>query len=293
MVTTLVSTALVASRNGTLPVAVAVPAEGDLSAMVMDISPQMAAQLLTHRLQNRPLNRGHVRRLAQVIRAGQWRCNGESLVLTEHMQVIDGQHRLAAIRDAGVTVRCLVVVGADPQAMSTIDTGRARSVSDTLATYGLKSTKTLAGVCAWLYRFETNRMCQGHVRLPNGDVLAFVEQHKGLESALPWAKRLKGLLPGSLAAGFNWLMTQRDAGLAERFFQGLATGLQLDAESPIHTVRQRLIRDRHVRPSHREIVSQAALLVLGFNCLRRGHRMPYGMTWRGVQDDSVGFPSLL
>src|SRR5262245_40928937 len=108
--------------NGTAP-----PGASDLSATVMAISPPMAADLLKGRLANRPLNKTQVRRIIDDIRQGRWRLNGESIILDHDLHVLDGQHRLQAISEAGITVEALVVVGADPQVIPSIDQGSRRN----------------------------------------------------------------------------------------------------------------------------------------------------------------------
>jgi hypothetical protein len=264
----------------------------------MLVTPQVAAQLLRHRPRNRPISRSYVRQLMETIRAGRFVCNGEPILVDTDGEdgtprLVDGQHRLMAIQESGIAVEVLVVAGPLLPFIVTIDQGRGRSVSDVLAASGLKSTKVLAGACAWVARFEQRAMRQATFRLANAQVLDFVVAHPGLSAALVWGKRCKGLVPGSLASALAWLMTQRDAPLAEQFWHGLASGLQLDAESPVHVVRQRLIREKKAHPRHLDSVSTAAALVLAFNCLKRGHRLPSGLVWKGVTDPDTAFPELL
>jgi hypothetical protein len=294
MATALVPTALALSRNGTAaPPSPPAPAETELSAMVVRLTPEMAFELLKNRPKNRPMSKTLVRQLITDIRNGRWICNGETIVVSDDMALLDGQHRCQAIYESGIAVEALVVMGVAQSAMASFDQGKARSASDTLSTHGLVQSKVLSGICHWVERYESHRMRQVHCRIANGDLLGFVERHAGLEASLPWARKLTALVPGSLAGAFHWLMAQRDAARAQTFFAGLSTGLGLDVSDPTYTVRQKLIQDRSTRPSHLQLVAKAALLCLGWNCLRRGQRLPQGLVWRGVQEPETAFPAIL
>jgi hypothetical protein len=293
MATALIPTVLTVSSNGTAPVPVPGPTTSDISATVMLVTPQMASDLLRQRPSNRPINKGHVRTLIATIRAGAWRVNGESIVLGPNLEVLDGQHRLLAIAESGHSVECLIAVGVPVSSMVTIDQCRPRSLADTAATQGLPQSRTLAALCTWIQRYETHGMRQVRCRIPNADLRDFLAAHAGLEAALPWARKLAPLLPGSLAAGLYWLASQRDGPLATTFFGSLSTGLGLQASHPGYVARQRLIKDRAARVTHMQAVEKGALVVLAWNCTREGRSMPHGMVWKGVTDSTVPFPELL
>src|SRR5262245_19389750 len=92
------------TTNGTAP-----PPAPDIAAQLMTITPQMAADLLKDRPPNRPISKARVRLMIEDMRAGRWVDNGEPLILTEDLRVLDGQHRLQAVMDSGCTITFLVV----------------------------------------------------------------------------------------------------------------------------------------------------------------------------------------
>ena len=74
------------------------------------ITPIRANQLLAQNKRNRPLNLKYVNHLASEMKQGRWEANGESIKLNGS-ELLDGQHRLHAIKLSGVTVPILVVSG--------------------------------------------------------------------------------------------------------------------------------------------------------------------------------------
>lgn len=79
---------------------------------------------------NRPMRTMHVSDLAQSIRKGQWRQTHQGVAFSADGELLDGQHRLAAIVEAGIPVAMWVWRGMHQSTMGVIDTGLKRSLSD-------------------------------------------------------------------------------------------------------------------------------------------------------------------
>lgn len=82
------------------------------------VTPTLAASYLAMNKLNRDRSSGHVRRLADAMLSGAWKENGDTIVFNCG-RLIDGQHRLAAIIESGVTVKMLIVEGVDADAFTT------------------------------------------------------------------------------------------------------------------------------------------------------------------------------
>ena len=86
-----------------------------ISMQVERISPAIAKEYLTANKNNyRKLSRSVVNRYAEDMKAGRWELNGEPIVFDENGCLKNGQHRLAAVITAGVTVNLAVVRGVSP-----------------------------------------------------------------------------------------------------------------------------------------------------------------------------------
>jgi hypothetical protein len=258
----------------------------------MQITPAMAADLLKNRPANRPVIKARVRALIEDLRSGRWVTNGESIILTDDMQLLDGQHRLMACAESGIAITALVAVGVAPEVMVSIDQGARRSGADALAASSIPRARDIAAVARWLWRVAHEQMRVQAVPLRNQDLPAFVADHPGLHSALSWGRALRPILPESCGAAFYWLFSQRDSTMAKEYYAALKAGEGLTAGHPALAVRAVAFRER-VTMRHAVAVSRAALLTLGWNCLRAGKPCPQGLSWKGERDAQVPFPRIL
>lgn len=119
---------------------------------LMDVlEPAFAKDLLDHLGVNRPLNSKLVDEYARAMSEHRWRWVGDTIRLNSDLQVIDGQHRLAACVRSGVAMRNVILVTLkSPDAIKSIDRGKVRSLRDQLIIEGLGPIDSciLAGVMA-------------------------------------------------------------------------------------------------------------------------------------------------
>lgn len=100
------------------------------------ITPEIATAMLEKNTNNRPTNQSRVLQYAADMRAGEWRENHQGIAFDVHGNARDGQHRLWAVIESGVSVYMHVARGLSEEACATIDQGRARSVRDVLRMNG-------------------------------------------------------------------------------------------------------------------------------------------------------------
>jgi hypothetical protein len=126
------------------------------------IGPEEAREYLKSNTKNRKLNDNHARRLREVMMAGDWWLNGETIVFGADGTLLNGQHRLTAIVQAGVFVDVLVVRGVDEEAFRTIDAGRTRTTGEVLGIDGEKNANCVAAAVQALLTFvDTGGSIQG------------------------------------------------------------------------------------------------------------------------------------
>lgn len=125
------------------------------------ITPEQAQELLTnHNPSNRRLDTRHAVFLAQEMERGTFRPdNGDSIRIDVDGNILDGQHRLAAIVKTGKPVEMLVAKGVDRETFATIDTGKRRTLQDVvgieLARSGVVAPKGLATAARLLHQYES------------------------------------------------------------------------------------------------------------------------------------------
>ena len=194
------------------------------------ITPTMAESMLAKSestgFRNRTLNMRHVESLANLIKDGHWRLNGQTVSLSHDGAIVDGQHRLKAIALAGVPVPVLVVYGVDSSTFGTIDKGRVRTNSDTLAVAGYVNTNRLAAASAVLYYYAKTGTITRSVNASRGEgvgpvIQDFVELHPGLEYSVSESSRLmkvEGMKPPSFIAAIHYIFGLVNPEKRDRFF---------------------------------------------------------------------------
>lgn len=159
------------------------------SAMsLMRVTPETAQRWLTEaNSKNRKLSQHRVLVYANTMRQGLWRHpTGEPIIFDAANRLQDGQHRLAAQVQAGVTIDYWVMTGASPDDFSVIDQGRSRKASDVLGMNGIpNSTQVAATTRTFLYMREASeRVWSG------GSVGGLVVPAKVTEFALAFGTEL-------------------------------------------------------------------------------------------------------
>ena len=280
------------SSNGTVHHPAPVPA--DVSGEVMHISPDVARDLFHKRVPNRPISKARVRVMIDDMRSGRWVFNGEPLILSADLALLDGQHRCMALAEAGVTLPMMVICGVQPDTTTvmSIDQGASKTGADMLAMHDMSNAQLLASVARWLYRYERNQMRVQKSALRHAQLPAYVESRQGIQGSLPWGRAVRDLVPAAVSAMLYFLMNVKQPVLAKAYYDNLANGVGLSREAPAYAVRERLLKDHSPR-SHAGMVRRAALVVLGWNAIRSERPLPASITWKGADDSSVAFPQIV
>src|SRR3954469_22575211 len=85
------------------------------------ITPEKAAKWLAHNPANRNLADARFGAFAAAVLRNEWRLHGESIKFDLNGDLLDGQHRLAAVVKSGVTIQSVVVRGVPRDDQKTID----------------------------------------------------------------------------------------------------------------------------------------------------------------------------
>lgn len=104
----------------------------ELKAEFMEITPSIAKLWLQRNINNyRKVNKSHVHNLKRELTGGVWMATSQGIGFDTHGVLVDGQNRLTAIVESGVTVpNQLVVFNLPHDSKYKIDMGRKRTLSD-------------------------------------------------------------------------------------------------------------------------------------------------------------------
>ncbi|MST74088.1 hypothetical protein FYJ75_03425 [Roseburia sp. MUC/MUC-530-WT-4D] len=106
------------------------------------ITPEMAETFLQNNINNRKLSANHVKGYEDLMKKGKWTLGNDAICFRADGVLINGQHRLAAIRECGIPQVCIIALNAETN--PNMDRGKGRSDADNLRMEG----KVMDELCA-------------------------------------------------------------------------------------------------------------------------------------------------
>lgn len=109
-----------------------------MKAQVVNVSPEIAKQLLSKSTINRPLRKDVVAFYAHEMINGRWQLNpADAIVIFKNGRLGNAHHRLAALIKSGMTLPFLVATDCDEETYKIMDQGKKRTPGDVFAIKGI------------------------------------------------------------------------------------------------------------------------------------------------------------
>lgn len=246
------------------------------------VTPAVAAKWLEERnTHNRPLDRATAEGYARDMRAGRWTRNAETIKFgmeaNGSIVIVDGQHRLEAVRLAGVPVEFLIAYGIPLDFQKTVDRGRHRSFSDTLSLAGESNYPTLSALARrgalWEAGFYLSSSAK--IKLTDGELDDFLLRHPEARRSAKYgdANTRSAKIRASLLGFSHYLLTSVAGQDGEVFLDRVADGVGLTAKSPIKALRDRIDTeaDTYHRTGRRTSPdTYVAFVNIAWNAYRKG-----------------------
>lgn len=102
---------------------------------------------------NRKFDKNNAAKFVSLIKTGLWKTTHQGIAITEDGRIIDGQHRLTAIRDAGIPVTTWIFWDADASTFDVLDQGKKRSGND-IWQLGGHSGANIAAIAKLVWCYE-------------------------------------------------------------------------------------------------------------------------------------------
>lgn len=120
-----------------------------VTCRVVTATKELVDRLLAANTKNRSLRTGGVHRLKAGIQAGMWWLTASGVGVDWNGVLLDGQHRLEAIKAAGYPpVQFILVEGLDPLSQAAVDRHAKRSLSDAFSlSMGRPVSKNIIAAC--------------------------------------------------------------------------------------------------------------------------------------------------
>lgn len=215
---------------------------------------------------------------------GEWSQNHQAIAFGTDGKLKDGQHRLAGIVRSGISIWFLIcrdvpdrVEGSSTKVMDTIDRGNSRSVADVLKlSHGYKADAAMVSAsCGAIAAISISNPLIRVRKLSVSMVISIIGRYKNalkfVSENRPVTLRLRGA-PICGAVAFAHAIAPKKT---EDFYKRLATGVGLDAESPILVLRNYILNELATsRGSLRERLDLCELVLHTLHCFIHNKSMP-------------------
>jgi hypothetical protein len=240
--------------------------EDELSTTIETITPERAAALLEKNHDGqRALSTTRVLAFAEDMRCGRWRLTHQGICLDVDGNLVDGQHRMWAIVEAGVPVRMVVTRSRVAQITDPIDRHGVRNVAFLVS----MRPRTVAAYNG-LRMLEAGRT-DGRVFTPGAAEEMRAHHEAAVKAVL--ASGPVAMLSSNVVAALAWAWPC-DGPRVETFAHEVATGLMLEERSPAYVLRRWLERNRRA--------DRWAMLMAACNAIR------YALIGKGIKSIYVG-----
>lgn len=238
------------------------------------VTPEKATAYLETMGPNRSISPDVIEKYGRDMIAGRWMLNTQGIGFDVSGKLIDGQHRLEAIIKTGQPIHTIVVRDLHPEAMRTVDDNRKRSLGDDLKIEGRERYTKVSSALLLIVRFE-RAMAKGvkvstAQKLPISRIEARAELSRldaepsaNLDVSVKTAGKLRlpTGVPESAGATAHYLaMRHYGQEFVDPVFHALITGENLHEGDPTLALRQRLLKNKGVKPKIESPIQAAAIL---------------------------------
>jgi hypothetical protein len=249
-------------------------------AKLVTITPKIAEQLLERNGSNRPLSPKKVGDYAADMKLDRWKANGETMKIDWNGDIQDGQHRLWAVLESGVTIKTWIIYNCDPADFTTIDRGKTRNLRDAVAVHEGRKDPTLSAALRWVWRMDVHQMAQGF-EPTHDDILGFLADNPEIRDSCAVADGYtKMFLSRGQMAALHFVFARvggRD--VADTFIERFALGASLMPGDAVLQLRDRFLADL-ARARHSLPVEKMAIVVKTWNIDRGKSRPLRNLGWR-------------
>jgi len=244
---------------------------------------------------NRPVNQAWVTQLASFMMVGDFVLSNDAITF-RGKRLENGQNRLHAVVQSGVTCRFLVMRHAPELLFQVADTGKGRTLVDLLKINNHKYAPVLARA-GRLYTFwiraDKKLTSHNHFGLSAGkrpslqQVLRVIEREpqlaRSVDTVMKHALRLSfgGISVGTLSfVHAAWTLHGYESEIDE-FVEQLGSGIQLHSHFPSYQMRERFVRVKNSKTETLSAPARVALVVYASNLHVHGRVVTYLNPWQG------------
>jgi len=188
------------------------------------VTPEQAKLWLSHNINNRNVRRHIVTKYVRELLAGNWKLTHQGVAFNCDGSLKDGQHRLTAIAESGVSARMVVARGLQDEAVVYVDRGSKRGIHDNAKMLGQNITQYDIAIALVAMNGPGGAGHSSSVDEKN--ILEFIAKNQDAFAFVRVTKK-KGLTQASVMAAFvraySYCSTERLSRCIGLFLNGMDT----------------------------------------------------------------------
>jgi hypothetical protein len=214
--------------------------DGVFPLAIETVTPAMARRYLTHNTLNRKIVAAHVDAIARDIRAGNWMMNAQPICFARDGRLLNGQHRLSAVIQAGESIEVPVMRGLPEEAYATYDihAKKGPQLGAGFENFGDRPLVAAAAVLLWKRELKPSGI--RNAKPTPSEVMKIVEQHPRLLELRTFGRKMIEFGRGSVLAYAAYCIERDDAELGRVFLERFETGADLPRGHLILELRKRM-----------------------------------------------------
>lgn len=237
---------------------------------VVTATPGLANVILDGNQDNRNIKPIKLAQFAADMLAGRWTFNGEAIKISKEGLLNDGQHRLSAIREAGIPHPLLFIFGLERDSRTTLDQGSARTAGDYLAMDGVGNGNMAAGIARLVIAFEEDAgksisKAKGYT---NAQIVARVKSDTAIIDATHYAgnanKYTRGMAIPSIVGACFYILSGEHPNDAKAYMDQVCYGESIRRGDPAFAVRTALVNMERV-----DKAARMEMIFRGWNAYRQ------------------------
>jgi hypothetical protein len=216
------------------------------------VTPEYARVLLQKNQDNRPLHVSRVKLFEAELRDGNFKLTHQGIAIGSSGRLLDGQHRLHAIANTGISAPLMVATGVPDESFAVLDTGIKRSASDVLAICGSQyCTEVASAIRLYLHYVNLpNLAWTGNAPAQNATTSKVLSEYESDPANWQWAARLarstampRIAVPAPIGCLFYLAAVHHGYGqiYISKFADKLRHGLNLSTGDPVLAYRNRMM----------------------------------------------------
>lgn len=262
------------------------------NSRIIEFTPEIAEYFLRKcNVGNRSKKASKVREYSDAMLSGEWGLTGDTIKFGDDGRLLDGQNRLSACVQSGISFRTHTVFGINPTLFVRMDIGRNRSSADIFEIAAVPYKSDTSAAVRWLVILEgDNPLFRGTLtpefllekyKHSYSDVLDSVKV--GQQMRLVWGH------PSGVVAALHYLFSRKNALKADEFFSRWVSGRFGKRSDPVKAVQDRLLGIKAQNHGRIHDGVRNALIIKAWNAFVEGRQLTLEkLQWHEGED----FPTI-